>query len=117
MSKNVGKNIKMMTYGPLPMSNRSLARPECSRRDDRVDLSERGDNYLNGLTIFPGRDGGTGPLGNAIVSLSPRVAFLPLLVRKDEQDLGRKTRGGTCPRGPVEGVSRQIAILVPPCLC
>ena len=39
-----------------------------------------------------------------VVSLSPRVPFLPLLVRKDEQDLGRKTRGGRCPRGIIEGV-------------
>ena len=54
-----------------------------------------GDNYPNGLTKLPGRDGGTGPLGNAIVSslCCRRVALLPLLVGKDEQDLGRKTLG------------------------
>ena len=34
----------------------------------------------------------------------PRVALLHLLVGKDEQDLGRKSRGGRCPRGNVEGV-------------
>ena len=38
MSKNCGKKLKMMTYRPLPMSNRSIARPECSRRDDSIDL-------------------------------------------------------------------------------
>ena len=32
------KIIKMMTYGPLPMSKRAAVRPECSRRDDSIDL-------------------------------------------------------------------------------
>ena len=32
------KIIKMMTYGPLRMSKRAAARPECSRRDDRTEL-------------------------------------------------------------------------------
>ena len=67
------------------------------------------DNAPNGLTNLPGRDGCTGPLGNAIVSSSsssssPRVALLHLLVGKDEQDLGKKSRGGRCRRRLIEGV-------------
>ena len=38
------------------------------------------------------------------LSSSPRVALLHLLVGKDEQDLGKKSRGGRCPRGLIEGV-------------
>ena len=48
--------------------------------------------------------GASGKRHRVVASSSPRVAFLPLLVGKDEQDLGRKTRGGRCPRGNVEGV-------------
>ena len=39
-----------------------------------------------------------------VVLLSPRVALLHLLAGKDEQDLGRKSRGGRCRRGLIEGV-------------
>ena len=48
-----------MTCGPLPMSKRAAARPECSRRDDSIDLygfytrQREGDNYRNGLTKPP----------------------------------------------------------------
>ena len=39
-----------------------------------------------------------------LVASSPRVALLHLLVGKDEQNLGKKSRGGRCPRGLIEGV-------------
>ncbi len=69
-----------------------------------------GDNYPNALTKSPWASWWHRASGqrHRVVVLSllspPRVAFLPLLVRKDEQDLGRKTRGGRCPRVNVEGV-------------
>ena len=50
---------------------------------------------------------GPGPLGNAIVLLCcfRGVACRHRQVGSDEQDLGRKTWGGRCPRGWGEGVS------------
>ena len=39
-----------------------------------------------------------------VVLLSLRVPRPHLLGGKDEQDLGKKSRGGRCPRGLIEGV-------------
>ena len=46
----------------------------------------------------------SGKRHRVVASSSPQVPLLPLLVGKDEQDLGKKSRGGRCPRGNVEGV-------------
>ena len=58
---------------------------------------------------FPGREGGTGPLENAIVFmlllLLPRLGRCPNPVGKDEQALGRKMRGSRYGGGLGEAVS------------
>ena len=43
-----------------------------------------------------------------LLLLSPGVPCRPLPLGSDEQDLGRKTRGGISPRGLGEGVSPLI---------
>ncbi len=48
-----------------------------------------------------------------VVVLSPRLPLLPLLVGKDEQDLGRKTRGVGVRAAWSKAFSCQIAVLVP----
>ncbi len=48
--------------------------------------------------------GASGKRHRVVVASSPRVALLHLLVGKDEQDLGKKSRGGRCRRRLVEGV-------------
>ena len=45
-----------------------------------------------------------------VVVVSPRVPLLSLLGGKDEQDLGRKTPGGRCPRGLIKGIFPQAPV-------
>ncbi len=71
---------------------------------------------------LPGREGCTGPLDNAIVLLLfcfRGVSCRHRQVGSDEQDLGRKTRRGRCPRGGIEGVSpsNEGRVPVPPSPC
>ena len=71
-----------------------------------LEIGQREGDYRTDSQKLPGREGGTGPLENAIVfMLLPRLGRCPNPVGKDEQALGRKMRGGRYGRGLAEGVS------------
>ena len=91
-----GVSVNPFGYPPLSEHQLKVSQREGDTRKDEPKL--------------PGHDGGWGTWATPSCPCPcPPCRFrgaacLPLLVGKDEQDLGRKTLGGRCPRGLIEGV-------------